>query len=98
MQTLSTSAGWVAVILNLLPGLGTGYIYQRRWKAYWTTTLISMIWVCVGFFRDMSLDLNDPVLNNNDKIGLYGFIIIALVTSIESGLAVLKARDEVGNT
>lgn len=28
------SAGWVAVVLNLVIGLGTTYIYQRRSRAY----------------------------------------------------------------
>ncbi len=34
-QVLAASAGWVAVVLNVVPGLGAGYLYQRRWKAYW---------------------------------------------------------------
>ena len=29
-EILAASAGWVAVTLNVLPGLGTGYLYQRR--------------------------------------------------------------------
>jgi len=29
-QILGASSGWVAVVLNILPGLGAGYIYQRR--------------------------------------------------------------------
>ena len=29
-QVLCASAGWVAVLLNVLPGLGAGYLYQRR--------------------------------------------------------------------
>ena len=28
----------IAVTLNVLPGLGAGYLYQRRWKAYWITS------------------------------------------------------------
>jgi len=33
-QILAASAGWVAVLLNLFPDVGNGYLYQRRWKAY----------------------------------------------------------------
>ena len=29
-EILGASAGWVAVTLNVLPGLGAGYLYQRR--------------------------------------------------------------------
>ena len=29
-QILAASAGWVAVLLNVVPGLGAGYLYQRR--------------------------------------------------------------------
>ena len=32
-QVLAASAGWVAVLLNVVPGLGAGYLYQRRWRA-----------------------------------------------------------------
>ena len=37
-EILAASAGWVAVTLNVLPGLGAGYLYQRRWKAYGITS------------------------------------------------------------
>ena len=40
-EILAASAGWVAVILNVLPGLGAGYLYQRRWKAYWVTSALA---------------------------------------------------------
>ena len=43
-QILAASAGWVAVVLNLVPGLGSGYLYQRRWRAYWITSGLA----CVG--------------------------------------------------
>ena len=31
-KILAAFGGWVAVPLNVLPGLGAGYLYQRRWK------------------------------------------------------------------
>ena len=40
-EILAASAGWVAVTLNVLPGLGAGYLYQRRWKAYWVTSALA---------------------------------------------------------
>ena len=33
-QILAASSGWVATTLNFLPGLGAGYLYQRRWGPY----------------------------------------------------------------
>ena len=37
-QVLASSSGWVASLLNFLPGVGTGYLYQRRWLPYFITT------------------------------------------------------------
>ena len=46
-QILAASAGWVAVLLNVVPGLGAGYLYQRRWKAYWITSALATAWFCL---------------------------------------------------
>ena len=37
-EILAASAGWVAVTLNVLPGLGAGYLYQLPMKSntFWT--------------------------------------------------------------
>ena len=45
---LAASAGWVAVVLNVVPGLGAGYLYQRRWKAYWITSVLATAWFVAG--------------------------------------------------
>ena len=47
-EILATSAGWVAVSLNVAPGLGAGYLYQRRWKAYWITSALATAWLVLG--------------------------------------------------
>ena len=47
-EILPASAGWVAVTLNVLPGLGAGYLYQRRWKAYWVTSALATTWFVLG--------------------------------------------------
>ncbi len=36
-QILASSSGWIALTLNFLPGLGAGYLYQRRWIPYFIT-------------------------------------------------------------
>ena len=33
-QILAASAGWVAVVLNVVPGLGAGYLYQQIGRAH----------------------------------------------------------------
>ena len=49
-EILASSGGWVASFLNLIPGLGSGYLYQRRWKAYFFTITASTAWFALGFF------------------------------------------------
>ena len=47
-EILAASAGWVAVALNVLPGPGGGYLYQRRWKAHWITSAQVATWFVLG--------------------------------------------------
>ena len=49
-EILASSRGWVASFLNFLPGLGSGYLYQRRWKPYFLTIAASTAWFTLGFF------------------------------------------------
>ena len=39
---------WIAVTLNVVPGLGAGYLHQRRWKAYWITSALATTWLVLG--------------------------------------------------
>ena len=47
-EILSASNGWVAATLNLLPGLGAGYLYQRRWIPYFVTVGVATAWLILG--------------------------------------------------
>ena len=60
---IAASSPLTAAILNLLPGLGTGYIYQRRWKAYWVNTLAFFLWVSIDLNRELSIDISDPAVS-----------------------------------
>ena len=92
-QILAASAGWVAVVLNLLPGLGTGYLYQRRWRAYWITSVASTLWVVLGASLAGQADPLDPLAEQQNQItGLIGLIVIAVISSMEAGLAVRNVR------
>ena len=94
-QILSASAGWVAVVLNVVPGLGAGYLYQRRWRAWWITSALATAWfaagaVLAGAGSDVEVGpAEDP---SNQLIGLLGLLALAAVTATEAGLAVKRVR------
>lgn len=89
-QILAASAGWVAVLLNVLPGLGTGYLYQRRWKAYWITSALATAWFVAGAVLGKNADAAAEA--QNQLVGLLGLLLLAAVTATEAGLAVKRTR------
>lgn len=89
-QILGASAGWVAVLLNVLPGLGTGYLYQRRWKAYWVTSILATAWFLAGATLAQTAD--PAGTSQNQLVGLAGLLLLAGVTAAEAGLAVKRVR------
>ena len=91
-QILAASAGWVAVALNVLPGLGAGYLYQRRWKAYWITSALATSWFVAGAVLGQAADA--AVEAQNQLVGFIGLILLAAVTATEAGLAVKRVRSE----
>jgi hypothetical protein len=91
-EILASSSGWVAVLLNVVPGLGTGYIYQRRWRAYWITTTVTTSWFVLGAVLGQGAEAAaDP---QNQLIGLGGLLLVAAVTAVEAGLAVKRVRPQ----
>lgn len=89
-QILAASAGWVAVLLNVIPGLGAGYLYQRRWRAYWITSALATSWFVAGAVLSQNADA--AAESQNQLVGLIGLIVLAVVTATEAGLAVKKVR------
>jgi hypothetical protein len=89
-QVLAASAGWVAVVLNVIPGLGAGYLYQRRWKAYWITSALATAWFVVGAL--LAQDADAAVEGQNQLVGLIGLLALAAITATEAGLAVKRVR------
>jgi len=89
-QILAASAGWVAVVLNVLPGLGAGYLYQRRWMAYWITSAIATAWFVAGALLAQNAD--GAAEAQNQLVGLLGLLALAAVTAAEAGLAVKAVR------
>jgi hypothetical protein len=89
-QILAASAGWVAVVLNVVPGLGAGYLYQRRWKAYWITSALATSWFVAGALLAQNAD--GAAEAQNQLVGLVGLLLLAGATATEAGLAVKRAR------
>ena len=80
---LASSKGWVASFLNFLPGLGSGYLYQRRWKPYFLTIAATTSWFALGFF----LQGDSEPSKSEQIIGISGLFFISIFTMIEANLA-----------
>ena len=94
-QVLAASAGWVATLLNVVPGLGAGYLYQRRWRAWWITSALATAWFVAGAVlagAGSGVGINPGDDPTNQLIGLLGLLALASVTATESGLAVKRVR------
>tara|TARA_Y100000589_G_scaffold273257_1_gene266608 strand:+ start:159 stop:464 length:306 start_codon:yes stop_codon:yes gene_type:complete len=87
VQILASSSGWVASLLNFFPGIGTGYIYQRRWLPYFLTVVAVLVWFVLGIF----LQGSDKPSQSDQLIGLSGLLFISIVTVIEANLAYKKS-------
>ena len=95
-QILGASSPWLAGLLNVVPGLGTGYIYQRRWRAYWITSGLATAWFVLGAVLDQDLDpvLQADVIQQNQLYGLGGFVLLAAITSAEAVITARKLRPD----
>jgi hypothetical protein len=89
---LAASAGWVAVVLNVVPGLGAGYLYQRRWQAWWITSAVATAWFAAGAWLAQNAAGSEEA--RNQLVGLIGLLVLAAVTASEAGLAVKRARQK----
>ena len=89
-EILASSRGWVASFLNFLPGLGSGYLYQRRWIPYFITIAASTAWFALGFF----LQGDSEPSQREQIIGITGLFVISIVTVTEAKLAFNKARNK----
>ena len=91
-EILAASAGWVAVTLNVVPGLGAGYLYQRRWKAYWMTSALATAWFVLGAVLGQGVEGAEEI--QNQWVGLLGLVALAAGTAVEAGLAAKQSREE----
>ncbi len=86
-QILASSSGWVATTLNFLPGLGAGYIYQRRWLPYFLTGGVATAWFVLGAV----LNGDTEPTKAEQLIGIGGLFSISITTMIEANIAHKKA-------
>ena len=86
-QILAASSGWVATTINFFPGLGAGYIYQRRWVPYFVTGGLATAWFVLGTVLNGD---KDPT-NTEQLIGIGGLLLISIITMIEAKIAHKKA-------
>ena len=86
-QILASSSGWVATTLNFLPGLGAGYLYQRRWVPYFITTGLVTVWFVLG----ATLNGDTEPTKTEQIIGIGGLFLISFATMIEAKIAHKKA-------
>ena len=99
-QVLAVSAGWVAVLLNVLPGLGAGYLYQRRWTAYWLTSALATAWFVAGAAlgggagAGVGDGASAEAALQNQLIGLIGLVLLSAITATEAGLTLKRVRAE----
>ena len=90
-EILASSKGWVASLLNIIPGLGSGYLYQRRWKWYFLTITSATLW----FFLGVILQGDKEPSQIEQLIGISGLLLISIVTAIEANFAYKKAIDKI---
>ena len=86
-QVLASSSGWVASLLNFLPGVWTGYLYQRRWLPYFITTGVVTAWFVIGII----LQGDKEPSQTEQLIGISGLFLISTITVVEANLAFKKA-------
>ena len=86
-QVLASSSGWVASILNFLPGVGAGYLYQRRWLPYFITAGAVTAWFIIGII----LQGDKEPGQKEQLIGIGGLFLISTITVVEANLAFKKA-------
>ena len=86
-QILAASSGWVATTLNFLPGLGAGYLYQRRWIPYFITGGVATAWLILGAILNGD---SEPTIAER-IIGIAGLFLISITSMIEAKIAHKKA-------
>ena len=73
--------------LEFFPGLGSGYLYQRRWVPYFVTGGVATAWIVFGVL----LNGETEPTKTEQIIGIGGLFLISITTMIEAKIAHKKA-------
>lgn len=105
-QIIAQSAGWLGVILNLGCN-GTGYIYQRRWRAFWIGGLLAFGCAFIagagGAVLGSAIAQNEGLSDEESVataatlglVGVYlGFGGVGIGSAVEAGLRVSRVRKQ----
>lgn len=87
---LAASAPWLGALLNVLPGLGAGYLYQRRWRAWWITSVLGALAFALGGLQAPAQSPAQP--SPLAPISLGALLLLAVVSAAEAFLAARRAR------
>jgi len=87
---LAASAPWLGAVLNVLPGLGAGYLYQRRWRAWWITSLLGAGSLAIAGRPQIPAPASQSLAFQTLSLAL--LLLLALVTAVEAFLAARRAR------
>ncbi len=98
---MAGSAGWLAVSLNL-GCQGIGYIYQRRWKAFWIGALAAggaavligtgtAVLMVAG--QAQGQEERPELIAGSAALAAYlGVLAVGVGSAVEAGVAVKRAR------
>ncbi len=75
----------MVVVLNVIPGLGAGYLHQRRWRASWTPSALATAWFVAGAVLT-------PAEAQNQLEGVVSLLLLSAVSASEAGLAAKRVR------
>ena len=78
--------------MNVVTGLGPGYLYQWRWKEYGITSILATTWLSLGAVLGQGAEAAEEL--QNQLVGLIGLVALAVGTAIEDRIAVKKAPQE----
>ncbi|WP_338461323.1 hypothetical protein VZH09_09725 [Synechococcus elongatus IITB7] len=101
-RALAGTAIWIAVLFNLTCN-GGGYVYQRRWKAYWLGALIAFLAAlgsgsvagAIAWARTPSVSFEDRATNFAWAAlgtGSVGWLAVGFGSAIEAGITVQRLR------
>ena len=89
-QILAASAGWVAVLLNVVPGLGGGVPLSTPLAGVLDHLRVGHSLVRGGCLLAQTADASAEM--QNQLVGLISLLLLAAITATEAGLAVKRAR------